>query len=220
MMKNVVMIIIGFISFTCFGQDDTKAKKILDDFSSKTKAFGGMHIEFAFTLDNRKENTVETQEGNLYLNDNKYKLTLPELKTVKYFDGNKVWFLNKEVDEVTVEFPEEGSGEENLLSNPALLFDSYSEKYKYQFVKEYTLENVVLFDIELYPKDLKSSIARIKLNIKKENLKLHSAQLFGKDGIIYTFYVKKFVGNMDLSQSFFQFDPAKNPDVEVIDLTE
>jgi len=94
----------------------------------------------------------------------------------------------------------------------------YKEDYKYRLIGEKNIEKEIQYFIELVPKNRNSEYSSIKLLIRKNNLSLQSATFMGKDGIHYIIKITRFEHDIKLEDSYFRFNPAKHPDVEVMDL--
>lgn len=214
--RNILSILFAALAINVGAQNSNEAKLILDKFAEKSKSFSNMHIRFTFTLDNRQENVVDSQNGELYLADAKYKFIMKELRTERIFDGTNLYTYYPDMLEANIETPE-NTEEGDLLTNPAGLFDNYSENYKYKYSGSKTNKGIQVHEIELFPKLLNKSYSRIILLIT-ENFTLQTAQLFSKDGNIYTFDVNEFNWNLNLNSDFFDFNNSKYPDVEIIDL--
>ena len=58
-------------------QQDPKAKEILDKLSLTTRSYKSIQIEFSFTLENKKNNVNQTNEGEVVLKGKSYRLHIP-----------------------------------------------------------------------------------------------------------------------------------------------
>jgi outer membrane lipoprotein-sorting protein len=63
-----------------------------------------------------------------------------------------------------------------------------------------------------------SSHYRVRLILDKNKKQLIRLTVYEKEGIQYTYVVNKFTVNQNISEGQFSFDPAKYPDVELIDI--
>ena len=206
------------VSFTSFAQDDyeqntKKAKEILDRVSAKTKSFNTISADFSFSMENLQEDISETNEGTILIKGDKYKVSLMGVDT--YFDGKVIYTYMKEAEEVNITEPDP-EDEETL--NPATIFTIYEKGFKYRYLGEGTEDGKTFYEIDLYPENRDKPYSRIKLRILKDDLTLYSLRQVGKDGNNYTVVVNSMKTNIPLADSDFVFDPAKHPDVDVIDM--
>jgi len=218
-MKFILSIsLLSFILFNSFAQDDyeqntKKAKEILDKVSAKTKSYNTISADFTFSMENLQEEISETNEGKILIKGDKYKVTLMGVDT--YFDGKTIYTFLKEAEEVNITEPDP-EDEETL--NPATIFTIYDKGFKYRYVGEGTENGKTFYEIDLYPENRDKPYSRIKLRVLKDELTLYSLRQVGKDGNNYTVVVNSMKTNIPLDDSDFVFDPAKYPDVDVIDM--
>jgi len=218
-MKFILSIsLLSFILFNSFAQDDyeqntKKAKEILDKVSAKTKSYNTISADFTFSMENLQEEISETNEGKILIKGDKYKVTLMGVDT--YFDGKTIYTFLKEAEEVNITEPDP-EDEETL--NPATIFTIYDKGFKYRYVGEGTENGKTFYEIDLYPENRDKPYSRIKLRILKDELTLYSLRQVGKDGNNYTVVVNSIKTNIPLDDNDFVFDPAKYPDVDVIDM--
>lgn len=193
-----------------FSQTDTKAKEILDKSAAKFKSYSAAEIDFSFAMENKSENINENHKGKAFMKGNMYKLELMDV--TNYYDGKNIYTYMAEVKEVNIKNPNE---EEEEMLNPTALFDIHNKGFKQKLVN--TTNNIAY--IELYPTDLKRNFIKIGIWVNTSNSMIQKVTSFGKDGnnVIIT------INNIKQStpvpaDSFFKFEPAKFPGVEVIDL--
>lgn len=214
-MKNTFYLILLFaISQCCFAQDhDPVAKGILDKLSNKTKQYSSIKTTFIYTMENNKENISESQKGVLLLKGEKHKLDISGQQIIN--NGTTLWTFIEDADEVQVSEPEY---EEGTIS-PSNIFTIYESGFKYKFHKEETINGIVQQQINLYPENAnEKAYHTIRLSIDKAKMQITSIRIFGKEGDDYIYTIEDFKTNLPVSDTDFQFDPAKYPDVEVIDL--
>jgi len=218
-MKYILSIsLLILISFNSFSQDDyeqnaKKAKDILDKVSAKTKSYSTISADFTFSMENKQEDISETNDGTILIKGDKYKISLMDVDT--YFDGKIIYTYMKEAEEVNITEPDP-EDEETL--NPATIFTVYEKGFKYRYIGEGTKDGKTFYEIDLYPENRDKPYSRIKLQVLKDDLTLYSLRQVGKDGNNYTIVVNAMKTNVPLDDSAFIFDPAKHPDVDVIDM--
>jgi outer membrane lipoprotein-sorting protein len=200
---------------TTYQAVDPKAKTILDQVSAKTKAYKTIEAEFAIIVENKQEKTNDSKKGKIYIKGNKYKA---DLATSTIFnDGKTQWTYMKDPNEVNITSPD--PNDDNLL-NPAKMFTIYEKGYKIRFINERFEKARALYEIELYPIDLKKDFSKITLMIDKQKMQLFSMKRFGKDGTNYYIEVLKMDTDNEMADGMFTFDKTKYPKVEINDMRE
>lgn len=194
---------------------DPKAKNILDKVSSKNKTYKTINAEFAIILENKKENIKDFQKGVIWIKENKYKVDL-NVSTI-FFDGKTQWTYMKESNEVNITNPD--PKDDNIL-NPAKIFNVYETGFKIRFIREKFEKNRAIYEIELYPKDLKKDFTKINLKIDKDKMQIFSMKRFGKDGTDFYLEIISVKTNVEMADNLFIFDKSKFPNVEINDMRD
>ncbi len=211
-MKKLLLLITLLPGFL-MAQNPERAKEILDQVTEKTKNYSTIKADFSFGMENQQEDIKEEYQGKIAIKGDKYKANLMNVDT--YFDGKTSWTYMIDAEEVNVDEPDPDD-EETL--NPASIFSIYQKGFKYAYIGEKESDGITVYAIDLYPINRDKPYSRIKLEFNKANLELHKVVQIGKDGNNYTIIVKDMKTNMPIDDSYFVFDPAKHPDVEVIDM--
>ena len=209
-------IIALFLPISLYAQQDSQAGVILDKFAENNKSFKTIKASFQLTVIDLQQDSKELFDGNIALKEGMFKLGL--MDNITYYDKTTVWNYIPDVQEVNINAAEDVDIGDSFLTNPAGLFTMYKEDYKYRLIGEKNIEKEIQYFIELVPKDRNSEYTSIKLLISKNNLSLQSATFMGKDGIHYIIKITRFEHDIKLEDSYFRFNPAEHPDVEVIDL--
>ena len=213
-MKHILSItLLSFFYITSFAQNAEKAKEILDKVSAKTKSYSTISADFTFSMENLQEEISETNEGQIIIKGDKYKVSLMGVNT--YFDGSAIYTHLIEAEEVNISEPDP-EDEETL--NPATIFTIYEKGFKYKYVGEGSENGKEFYEIDLYPENRDKPYSRIKLRILKDDMTLYTLRQVGKDGNIYTVVVKSMKTNLPFDDSTFAFDTNANPDVDIIDM--
>jgi outer membrane lipoprotein carrier protein len=193
---------------------DPQAGQVLDRVAGKTQSMKSMQADFELVVEDRKEKTKNTSEGNLLIKQNKYKIN-SQGSTV-YFNGKTMWTYLSANNEVTITEPETNA--EDFMSNPAIFFTLYKRDFKYKYVQETTVNGSRCHEIDLFPKNLNQPYSRIKvfINVKSDLPEIISS--IGKDGIDYTVFLKNLQFNQEIGDAVFTFDPSKFKKVDVVDM--
>lgn len=208
-MKKTIFFLIAALTLNLsFGQDE-KAKKILDDISSKTKEYETMIFEFTVVVAVPDEEPI-TQSGKVYIKGEKYFLSLTEQEV--YCDGTTITTYLKEDNECYTRAVEDV--EEGEIVSPSQLLTVWEEGYKYKYVQETSYADRPAHEIHLFPKDpANSKFHTIILKIDVERNEVVFFMVKGKDGTNTKYKLSKFEKNTPISDSKFVFDKAKHPGV-------
>ena len=191
-------------------QKDPEAIRILSEFSKKATSAPSVSIDFTFITNDSRDGTVNTMEGYVVIEGDRYKLSMPDNSV--WADGKNVWSYLPDVNEVTI--TESDPDDESFMSRPSMLFTLYKEGYKVRLLEETTKEWV----IDLYPEDLTLNLVRIRLKIAKTTYYLRSAEYMTKDGITVTLNAGRYDLSFKPAAGFFTFNPADYKGVDVIDM--
>ena len=192
---------------------DPRAKAILDEVSKKTRSYKVILVNFTYTMENKKENISDSQQGEMLLSGKKYRLKIAG--QVIFSDGKTMWTYMEEAQEVLIN---EQETEEGSIS-PTNIFTIYEKGFKYQFHKEEQMDGKTVQIINLYPeKPKEKSFHTIRLYVDKAKKQLYKIKIFGREGDDYLYKIDKMELNPVAKDSDFTFDTAAHPDVEVVDL--
>lgn len=211
--KIILIIIISALIFNANAQQDTKAKSILDKVSANNKAYKTIEAEFVFKRENLKDKTNNKSKGKVIIKGNKYKLDL--MGTESYFDGKTLYSLIKDANEVNITEPD--PSEEGTL-NPAKLFTIYEKGFKYKYISEKFENSKALYEIELYPTDVKKEYAKIILKIDKDKNQIFSFLQINNNGTNFGIELTKTNYNKDFNDATFVFDKKTYPKAMINDM--
>jgi len=211
-----------FFLFNAYSQvDDPRSKKIIDDMAARFKTYPSVSLNFSAVVTQLRTDSDTEFEGKIWVkNDNMYKLEIPD--QVFFFDGSKIYQYLPDVKEVNVTKPDPNENDEIFqLLNPLSYFDISSKSFKSNLVKESTMNNRKVYEIDLYPIQLKTTqFSRIRIMVERTSLQLVYLKAFMKDGTHYALTFKPYdIHKTALRDSFFRFNSLEYPNVEVIDLT-
>jgi outer membrane lipoprotein carrier protein len=213
--KFIITSIFIAITILSFSQQDPEAKKILDDFTSKSKSYKAYSANYTLITENHQNGEHSENKGTFIVKGNKYKMEINN--TQIFFDGKDIYNYTKASNEVSIVKPNK-KNEDLLLDDPSKLFYIYTKEYKSRYLGETSANNKSCFEIDLYPNDLKKKYSIIKLLIDKEKLELVSAKAIMKSGIDYTVSIDSFNGKAVVTEKDFNFDIKAYKGIEVVDL--
>ena len=203
-MKKILFIfLIAFLPLYMFAQNDREAERRVKAVVSELKQ---SVYEGRFTLlyYNAQSETTDKQSGDLTIKGNKFRMTLGSNETK--FDGKTQWIFVSEFNEVSITEP---TTDELKEINPLAMIEHYVVKDKISQGEDGA--------INFYPTDPKSSeYFRIELRLNKSNLPTRLV-IHQKNGDKITL-VWDSLNKTKADDTYFYFDVAKYPNVEVNDL--
>ena len=161
--------------------------------------------------------TFAEGEGTIWMKGLKYKIVVDEY--IVYYDGNKLYSLNTEAEEVYVSVPDPDQPG-YLQAVPIKIIKSYEKDFKYSYMGIKPFMGKDRVEVQLYPKDLTGPYSMMKMFIHPTTLKLEGIQLKHKEGIQYTMILSDIKGNQQLDDQTFLFNPDQYPNTEVIELID
>ena len=212
-MKNLAWIIslATLLTVPAFAQKDKRAQDILDAMSKKYKSLGSYQATFTFA--SAGGGAKEAYKGDLTVKNQKFRLLLGGQEV--FTDGQTMSTYIKESNELNVQDYDSGAKSE---LNPTQIYTVYKHGFDYRFIKEQKQGGRTLEVIELTPNRAKSPIATIQISVDKTDKSVRNWQINNKDGKKTTYNITKFTPNVNVPDSYFVFDKATHPGVEVVDL--
>jgi len=195
------------------GQNDPKAKAVLDNVSKKFKSLKTVVANFVLKIQGGNNSVSDSKKGTVYLKGSKYKVAMEGQEIIS--DNKTSWTYAKDVNEVTINNVDQSA----TTITPAKLFTNFYDKdFLYRLDAETTEKGKTLQNIEMTPTDKTKNIFKVVLSVDKKNQNIAKMKVFEKNGNQYTYEITNFTPNSNLSDATFAFDPKKYPGVEVVDL--
>lgn len=211
-MKNtIVLLIITLITFNAFSQND--AKKLLNEVSTKVKSYDNIAIDFKYVLENTAENIKQETRGDVVLQGEKYKLNI--LGVTRLFDGNKLYNISDEDEEITVSTHND---EEDDTITPSKMLSFYEDGYTYAMDIIQNVKGRKIQLVKLTPIDSNSEISHVFLGIDTQTKHIYNLITIGKNDTKTVLTVNSFKTNAPLSKTLFTFDTNKYKDYYVNNL--
>jgi outer membrane lipoprotein-sorting protein len=203
-MKIITLVAISFLSISaCLAQNSEKAKALLDEVYNKVQGYENIEVVFRYTLENAEANINQETRGDVTLQGDKYIFNY--LGSQQLFDGNKVYTIVPENEEVTIE---DQSEEENTIT-PSKMLTFYKKGHNYTWDILQNVQGRKIQYVKLIPIDTNSEIASILLGIDAETKHIYKLIETGNNGTKTTITVNSFKTNQPLSKTLFTFDEAK-----------
>ncbi|MDD4757182.1 MAG: outer membrane lipoprotein carrier protein LolA [Prolixibacteraceae bacterium] len=211
-----IPLIFSFLLFVLLvnGQQDIKARQILEEVSKKTRSYKNLSAEFIFSMENKEMDIDEKNEGSLKMNGQKYVVDLPAIGIKVFSDGQTIWNYMKDGNQVTISNTGDQGSE---FLDPSSIFNIYEKGFISKLTGEKKEGKKSYYQIELTPEKPGSDITKIIISIDKAEMMVSSANFHSTDGNLYGVKIKKLDTDIDLPDSFFVFNTNEYEDVEVID---
>lgn len=200
MKKIATLLVVCFISITSSqAQNADKAKALLNEVTTKVKSYNNIAIDFDVN------NNGQNSKGNITLSGDKYVLNY--MGITRLFDGSKVYTINPEDEEVTIQNPKK-TGDESLTPSKLLTF--FNSGYSFSWDITQNVNGRTIQYIKLKPTG-KSEVKEILLGIDSKTKHIYNKIDVYKNGSKSTLTVKSFKTNQTLSKNHFTFTASKYP---------
>jgi len=203
-MKKFIIALFAIVSVQILSaQDAAKAQALLDDVYQKVTTYDNMVVDFRYELKSVEANINSETRGTVTLSGDKY---LGELfGTQQMFDGNKVYTIIPENEEVTIE---DKSAEEDAFT-PTKMFTFYKKGHTYAWDILQNVQGRKIQYIKLVPIDSNTEIKYILMGVDVGTKHIYKIIETGKNGTQTTVTVNSFKTNQPLSKTLFTFDETK-----------
>ncbi|MCF4101296.1 outer membrane lipoprotein carrier protein LolA [Gillisia sp. M10.2A] len=207
-MKRISILLIAVLSiFSANAQDSAKAKKLLNEVSSKVKSYDNMVIDFKYSLENKAEDVNQETRGDVSINGDKYVLNL--MGTTQLFDGKKIYTIIPEDQEINISnYVEE---DDNNIT-PSKMFTFYQDGYTYKWDITQDIKGRKIQYIKLTPMDSNADVKNILLGIDNQTKHIYNLIQTQDNGTKITITVRSFKTNQPLSKSLFSFSEDRYKD--------
>lgn len=202
-MKTIKLVLFSFLfAITSYAQDG--ATQLLKEVSDKVKSYDNVQIEFKYNLNNIKENVSQETRGNVSLSGNKYVLEMLGVKRI--FDGNNIYTIVPEDEEVTISKFDPSMDSE---ITPSQMLTFYEKGYSSKMDIVQDLKGRKIQFVELKPINNQTDIKRILLGIDVQTKHIYKLIQIDNNDTKYTVTVQSFKSNQPLPQNMFTFDNRK-----------
>ncbi len=203
-MKRIIFFFLLALTITtATPQDADKAKALLDEVYDKVQGYDNIYVDFKFELNNSEANINTETRGDVTLQGDKYLFNY--LGTQQLYDGNKVYTIVPENEEVTIE---DKSEDENAMT-PSKMLTFYKQGHNYAWDILQNVQGRKIQFVKLTPIDTNSEIASRLLGIDIETKHIYKLIETGKNGTKTTITVNSFKTDQPLSKTLFTFDEDK-----------
>lgn len=201
-MKKLALIFV--MTLSVYAVQAQSAKSLLNEVSSKVKSYNNIAIDFKYNLNNSKENVNQDTRGDVILQGDKYVLNM--MGTTRMFDGNTIYSIIPEDEEVTIS-SYDASDDKDITPSKMLTF--YEKGYTYKMDITQNVKGRKIQYVRLIPIDSKAEIKDILLGVDVQTKHIYKLIQTDSKGTKYTITVNSFKTNQPLSKTLFTFDEAK-----------
>ena len=219
MIKKILPVFLLFAGITCFSQDnslgksDPDAKAILDNVSTKFKAYKTVQLAFALKIENASGKTMGTKSGTVYMKGSRYRISVSGQEI--YSDGVNIWTYDKSTNEVQITKFDPAA---NTITPDRMFTNFYDKDFLYKLNGETKKGTKTIQEIELTPVDKTKTFFKVLVDVDKKSQTIASTKIFQKTGDRYTYSVVSLKTNVSITDDKFVFNAKDYPKVDVIDL--
>ena len=206
-MKQIIITVFLALGFLGFSQNDAKAEALLSEVSTKIKSYKNISLDFKYELNNVSENINQETRGDVVIEGDKFKLNI--LGVTRIFDGNTLYTISPEDEEVTIS--SDNTEDEGTIT-PSKMLSFYEDGYIYKMDIIQNVKGRKIQYIKLNPIDTDSEIKHILLGIDATTKHIYNLIEVGKNGTKTTLTVNSFKTDQPISKTLFTFDETKYSD--------
>ena len=202
-MKKLFLVFVVCTANLAMGQNSDKAKTLLDEVYTKVKGYENIFVDFKYVLNNTEADINSETRGNVTMQGDRYLFNY--LGTQQLYDGNKVYTIVPENEEVTIE---DKSKDENALT-PSKMLTFYKEGHTYTWDILQNIQGRKIQYVKLVPMDTDAEIKSILMGVDVETKHIYKLIYTGDNGTTTTITVNSIKTNQTLSKTLFTFDESK-----------
>ena len=187
--KTLFVFVTGVFTMVFAQKVDSNAKNILDVVSAHYKSKNAIYFKFIYATAGKNE------MGEFYASKDKYRLKI--MGSEQIFDGNKIYSINEEEQEVTVS---KSNGGENVLS-PMSYLEAYKKNYNIIYVSKKNNQDI----IKLTP--IKNNkIKQVLLYINFVKKQIEKVEQYAANNAKTSIIISQYKENIAVSSSVFSFN--------------
>ncbi len=187
--KILFVFVTGVVTMVFAQKVDSNAKNILDVVSAHYKSKNAIYFKFIYATAGKNET------GEFYISKDKYRLKI--MGSEQIFDGNKIYSINEEEQEVTVSKTNNG---ENILS-PMSYLEAYKKNYNIIYVSKKNNQDI----IKLTP--IKNNkIKQVLLYINFAKKQIEKVEQYTANNAKTSIIISQYKENIAVSSSVFSFN--------------
>jgi len=198
-------VFIGIVT-NLWSQNSAKAQKLLELASKQMESYENIKFEFSYVLNNRIEQINQESSGKVIVANDKYKLNF--LDAIQLFDGEVLYTIVPENEEITVTKPQE---EDDFGINPRELLQFYKEGYDYHWDIIQKVKGKNIQFVKLIPTQDNMDIQSLLVGIDTQQKHIYKLIEVGENGTVTTLTINNISVDNSLPANFFVFNEASYP---------
>jgi outer membrane lipoprotein-sorting protein len=206
MNKVWLFVITIFVNTSIFSQQKDEARVLLDNVSTTMKSYNNMKLNFSTSLINEEAGIGENDElpsiGIITLQGEKYNLDY--LGNTFIFNGGKLYVINHDEKEITVN--DQDLNDDDGVIYPSKLLTFYKKGYNFKMGIIKNIKGRKIQFINLTPIDTDSEIVKVNLGIDLKTNHIYKLIQFGENGTKTILTIEQFKSNQNIPDELFQFD--------------
>ncbi len=204
MKKIIIVSLLTFAPLSIYSQQDQQAQQLLNDVTQKVRSYNNIIIEFKYFMLNPEKNIRQETRGDVTLEGNKYVLNM--MGTTRIFDGDKIYNIVPEDEEVTISKYRPDNDNE---ITPSKMLTFYEKGYSAKMDIQQNVKGRKIQYIKLTPTDSKSTVKEVLLGIDAQTKHIYKLIQTDTQGLQFTVTINSFKTNQPLSSTLFTFNEDK-----------
>ncbi len=208
MKKYYLLLLLGSFWHTTITQNHRAADStLLEEISQRS-------FQAAFTCHSRPSQGLlgEVWEGQIAIQDNKYRFTLPEQEVIS--DGQTVWTHLKTANEVHIT----DHDPEQMATAPWTVLIDYRQDYVIDSLHTQQTDGQACDVVDLVARDEEDFLQKITLTIERTKKHIKRLEILDINQNLHVFFMTYFVYDVRFGKSFFNFDTNEYQGIEIIDM--
>lgn len=202
-MRTLAVLILSNIAWS---QSDAKAAQWLQQTAALLKQTRNCSIQFSYRYLDFKKNIERESDGQLLWDGQKYLLHF--MGTTKLYDGQWLYTIIPDDEEVLISKPKSVQGEQ---LQPAQLLRLFDQKCWVYWDIEQNIQGKKIQYLKLKPKDEADPRKEILLGLNRANKRLYNVIEVRRDGARTTLTIQQWKNQQQWPKDQFRFNKAQYP---------
>ncbi len=196
-----------------FGQDEKKAKSILDQLSEKFTNTSAFRAKFTFKIMSSGQLEDTPYDGEVVVKGEDFRISMDDASETEFFkSGETLWLKRSNVVNISNYDPSQ-IGYMNISN----IFDLYKKGVNLEYIGDGSLNGRPIHRVKLIAKQDNEYFKDIVMVIDRERNELMNCLISDRYGTEYEIELSGFETGITVSDSYFVFNEAEYPGVQVDD---
>lgn len=202
--KLGILVVVFLVFAFAKAQSTQSAETLLSEVATKFKGYENVVFSYKGQLENKESDLNIPVQGDAKLAGENYHVTF--LGSTYIYDGNKLYIINREDEQVTISSVDENT--EDLIT-PTNILTFYETGYKKSMDIKQDVRGRKIQYVKLDPIKSDSDYKHVLLGIDVMTKHIYKAIVVEKSGTVATFTLLSMKTDQPLPSNTFSFDPAK-----------